>query len=177
MKARAARLEKLKAKRGEYDAEARKEGHDPRGAPPPNPEPTTTPSPRPPHPPKNDKPTPPTNKEDVSLGKRPAESPAKKPVAKKSRTSKSSKSAKIKGDKEDSGEVALSFPPNSSVRNKEGWDDVYSELSKLEFEYDKAALESLGRKEAFKKAVRHQMKVLLLNHSLTLFCLFNIECL
>ena len=140
MKARAARLEKLKARRGEYDAEARKEGPDPRGVPPPIPEPTTTPSPRPPHPPKNDKPTPPTNKEDVSLGKRPAESPAKKPVAKKSRTSKSSKSAKVKGDKEDSGEVALSFPPNSSVRNKEGWDDVYSELSKLEFEYDKAAL-------------------------------------
>ena len=164
MRARAARLEKLKAKRGEYDAEARKEGHDPRGAPPPSSEPTTTPSPRPPHPPKNDKPTPPTNKEDVSLGKRPAESPAKKPVAKKSRTSKSSKSAKVKGDKEDSGEVALSFPPNSSVRNKEGWDDVYSELNKLEFEYDKAALESLGRKEAFKKVVRHQMKVFSLNY-------------
>ena len=84
---------------------------------------------------------------------------------------------KSKATKEDSGEVALSFPPNSSVRNKEGWDDVYSELSKLEFEYDKAALESLGRKEAFKKAVRHQMKVFSLKHSLTLFCLFNIKCL
>ena len=100
--------------------------------------------------------------------------PAKEPVTKKSRTSKSSKSAKVKGDKEDSGEVTLTFPPNSSVRNKEGWDDVYSELNKLEFEYDKAALESLGRKEAFKKAVRHKMKVSSLNRLLTLFCLFNI---
>ena len=35
LKARAQRLEKLKAKRGEYDAEARKEGHDPLGVPPP----------------------------------------------------------------------------------------------------------------------------------------------
>ena len=34
LKARAQRLEKLKAKRGEYDAEARKEGHDPLGVPP-----------------------------------------------------------------------------------------------------------------------------------------------
>ena len=159
MKARAERLEKLKARRGEYDAEARKEGHDPRGAPPPNPESITTPSPRPHHPPKNNKPASPTNKEDVSLGKRPAEMPVKEPVAKRSRASKSSKSAKVKGDKEDSGEVTLSFPPNSSVRNKEGWDDVYSELTKLEFEYDKAALESLGRKEAFRRAVRAQMKV------------------
>ena len=172
MKARAARLEKLKAKRGEYDAEARKEGHDPRGAPPPNPEPTTTPSPRPPHPPKNKQPASPANK-DVSLGKRPADLPAKGPIAKKPRASKSSKSAKVKGDKEDSGEVTLTFPPNSSVRNKEGWDDVYSELSKLEFEYDKAAIKSLGRKEAFKKAVRHQMKVSSLNLLLSLFCLFN----
>ena len=89
--------------------------------------------------------------------------PAKEPVTKRSRTSKSSKSTKVKGDKEDSGEVILTFPPNSSVRNKEGWDGVYSELSKLEFEYDKAALESLGRREAFKKAVRHQMKVFYLN--------------
>ena len=168
MKARAERLEKLKVRRGEYDAEARKEGHDPRGAPPPNPESTTTPSPRPPHPPKNNKPASPTNKEDVSLGKRPAEMPAKEPVAKKSRVSKSSKSVKTKGGKEDSGEVTLTFPPNSSVRNKEGWDDVYSELNKLEFEYDKAALESLGRKESFKKAIRHQMKVCFLNHLLIL---------
>ena len=169
MRARAVRLEKLKARRGEYDAEARKEGHDPHGAPPPNPESTTSPSPRPPHPPKNNKPAPPTNKEDASLGKRPAASPAKEPVAKKSRASKSSKSAKVKGDKEDSGEVTLSFSPNSSGRNKEGWDDVYSELSKLEFEYDKAALESLGRKEAFRRAVRAQMKVSSLNLLLSLF--------
>ena len=35
LKARAQRLEKLKAKRGEYDAEARKEGHDALGVPPP----------------------------------------------------------------------------------------------------------------------------------------------
>ena len=166
-------MEKLKARRGEYDAEARKAGHDPRGAPPPNPEPTTTPSPRPPHPPKNSKPAPPTNKEDASLGKRPAASLAKEPVAKKSRASKSSKSAKVEGDKEDSGEVTLCFPPNSSVRNKDGWDDVYSELSKLEFEYDKAALESLGRKEAFRRAVRAQMKVSSLNLLLSLFYLFN----
>ena len=34
LKARAQRLEKLKAKRGEYDAEARKEGHDTLGVPP-----------------------------------------------------------------------------------------------------------------------------------------------
>ena len=34
LRARAQRLEKLKAKRGEYDAEARKEGHDPLGIPP-----------------------------------------------------------------------------------------------------------------------------------------------
>ena len=53
LRVRTARLEKLKTRRGKYDAEARKEGHDPRGAPPPNPESTTTPSPRPPHPPKN----------------------------------------------------------------------------------------------------------------------------
>ena len=99
--------------------------------------------------------------------------PAKEPVAKKSRASKSSKSAKVKGDKEDSGEITLSFPPNSSVRNKEGWDGVYSELNKLEFEYDKAALESLGRKEAFRRAVRAQMKVSSLNLLLSLFYLFN----
>ena len=173
LRVRTARLEKLKARRGEYDAEARKEGHDPRGAPPPNPESTTTPFPRPPHPPKNNKSAPPPEKEDTSLGKRPAESPVKEPVAKKSRASKSSKSAKVKGDKEDSGEVTLSFPPNSSVRNKEGWDDVYSELSKLEFEYDKAALESLGRKEAFRRAVRAQMKVSSFNLLLSLFYLFN----
>ena len=67
------------------------------------------------------------------MGKRPAETPAKEPVAKKPRVSKSSKFAKAKGDKEDSGEVTLTFPPNSSVRNKEGWDDVYSELNKLEY--------------------------------------------
>ena len=114
----------------------------------------------------------PANKEVVAQGKRPAEAPAKEPAAKKSRASKSSKSTKVKGDKEDSGEVALSFPPNSSVRNKEGWDGVYSELSKLEFEYDKAALESLGRREAFKKAVRHQMKVFYLNQLLIQFYLF-----
>ena len=166
-------MEKLKARRGEYDAEARKEGHDPRGAPPPNPESTTTSSPRPPHPPKNNKSAPPPEKKDASLGKRPAESPVEEPVAKKSRASKSSKSAKVKGDKEDSGEVTLSFPPNSSVRNKEGWDDVYSELSKLEFEYDKAALESLRRKEAFRRAIRAQMKVSSLNILLNLFYLFN----
>ena len=173
LRARAQRLEKLKAKRGEYDAEARKEGHDPHGVPPPNPESVTSPSPQP----KNKQPVSPSNKEVVALGKRTAEAPIKEPVAKKPRASKSSKSGKAKGGKEDSGEVALSFPPNSSVRNKEGWDDVYSELNKLEFEYDKAALESLGRKEAFKKAVRHQMKVFSLSLSLTLFCLFNIECL
>ena len=34
LRARAQRLEKLKAKRGEYDAEARKEGHDPHCVPP-----------------------------------------------------------------------------------------------------------------------------------------------
>ena len=171
LKARAQRLEKLKAKRGEYDAEARKEGHDPLGVPPPNPETVPAPSPQS----KNKRLVSLANKEVVAQGKRPAEAPVKEPAAKKSRASKSTKSAKVKGDKEDSGEVALSFPPNSSVRNKEGWDVVYSELNKLEFEYDKAALESLGRKEAFKKAVRHQMKVLSLNHSLTLFCRFNIE--
>ena len=155
LRSRAQRLEKLKAKRGEYDAEARKEGHEPHGVPPPNPESVTSPSPHP----KNKQTVSPANKEVVALGKRPAEAPVKEPAAKKSRASKSSKSAKVKGDKEDSGEVTLSFPPNSSVRNKEGWDDVYSELSKLEFEYDKAALESLGRKEAFRRAVRAQMKV------------------
>ena len=117
----------------------------------------------------------PANKEVVAQGKRPAEAPAKEPAAKKSRASKSSKSAKVKGAKEDSGEVTLSFPPNSSIRNKEGWDDVYSELSKLEFEYDKAAIESLGRKEAFKKAVRHQMKVISLNFLLSPFYLFNVR--
>lgn len=52
--------------------------------------------------------------------------------------------------------------PLPKPRSKEGWDDVYSELNKLEFEYDKAALESLGKKESFKKAIRHQMKVFLL---------------
>ena len=35
LKASAQRLEKLKAKKGEYEAEARKEGHDPLGVPPP----------------------------------------------------------------------------------------------------------------------------------------------
>ena len=34
LRSRAQRLEKLKAKRGEYDAEARKEGHEPHGVPP-----------------------------------------------------------------------------------------------------------------------------------------------
>ena len=171
LKARAQRLEKLKAKRGEYDAEARKEGHDPLGVPPPNPEIVPAPSPQS----KNKKLVSLANKEIVAPGKRPAEAPAKEPAAKKPRASKSNKSAKVKGDKEVSGEVALSFPPNSSVRNKEGWDDVYSELSKLEFEYDKAAIESLGRKEAFRKAVRHQMKVISLNFLLNPFYLFNVK--
>ena len=39
-KARVERLAKLKAKRGEFDAEAAKEGHDARGAPPPDTETT-----------------------------------------------------------------------------------------------------------------------------------------
>ena len=106
LRAREQRLEKLKVKRGEYDAEARKEGHDSRGAPPPNPESTIAPSPQPK---KNNKPVSPANKEVVSLGKRPAEVPAKEPVTKRSRTSKSSKSTKVKGDKEDSGEVTLTI--------------------------------------------------------------------
>ena len=73
----------------------------------------------------------------------------------------------------DFGVVTLTFPPNSSVRYKEGWDYVYSELNKLEFEYDRVVLESLGKKESFKKAIRHQMKVFLLtftNFALSIQC-------
>ena len=97
----------------------------------------------------------------MQKSKRTRSAPPEEPVAKKTKTSKSSKTAKIKGDKGNSGEVTLTFPPNSSVRNKDGWEDVYSELSKLNFEYDKAAMESLGKKESFKKAIRHHMKVTL----------------
>lgn len=61
---------------------------------------------------------------------------------------------------EDTGEVTLSFPADSVVMNKDGWDRVYPELHKLQFDYDKAAIGSLGSKARFKKAMRHQMKVL-----------------
>lgn len=81
------------------------------------------------------------------------------PANKKSKSSKTTQSPKDKGKAKDVGEVSITFPADSSVRNKDGWDKVYSELPKLEFEYDKAALESLGKKNAFEKAIRHQMKV------------------
>lgn len=93
--------------------------------------------------------------------KRPGPITISEPVAKKGRSSKSHKSSKAKGQGDQTEEVAIDFPADLAVLNKDGWDKVYPELHKLEFDYDKAALESLDDPSRVKKAIRHHMKVYL----------------
>lgn len=147
---------KIGPRRDSYKGEARKGGHDTKGPPPSDTQNVTASSSK-----KANKTSPPSPKKKASpkKSKRSSSVAVAEPVAKKAKSSKSTKVLAIKGPADQPEEVTLNFPADSAVLNKDGWDKVYHELHKLEFDYEKAALDSLDGTSRVKKAICHHLKV------------------